>query len=170
MLRDRIGQTQSYVKNPGHCSGQDFKLVCRVAFEAVFQMTRNWQVGCAKTCNLSRSYLEASGQCRRPGQCARVQIQLQSVRLRAARLRGRVRAARLRRAGLQAAGCKVAACRAARLQAARCKVAGCKGAGDRLRSAKLQAPVLQSESEVLLRFDMQKRDTPRAPAPATSNI
>ena len=33
---------------------------------------------------------------------------------------------------------------------------GCKAAGDRLRTARLQAPGLQSESAVLLRFDMQK--------------
>ena len=60
------------------------------------------------------------------------------------------------RPGLQAAGCKAAGCKAARLQAARCKVAGCKAAGDMLRTARLQALGLQSESANLLHFDMQK--------------
>ena len=36
-------------------------------------------------------------------------------------------------------------------------VAGCKAAGDRLRTARLQAPALESERAILLRVYMQKR-------------
>ena len=63
---------------------------------------------------------------------------------------------KLRAARQQAARLQVAGLQAARLKAASCKVAGCKGAGDRLRNARLQAAGLQSESAILLRFDMQK--------------
>ncbi len=109
-----VASGQLLIASNEHQSGQYVPLVVGCAISTTIMLALFLQ-------HFGNLYLEASGQCRRPGQCARVQIKLQAVRLRAARLRGRVRAARLRRAGLQAAGCKAAGCR---LQS--CKAAGCK--------------------------------------------
>ena len=109
--------------------------------------------------NISRPPASAAD----PGRRSR-RLQLQGWRLQGCKIVGvRLGKARLWRAGLQAAGCKAAGCKlvarqqAARVQATSCKVAGCKAAGDRLRTARLQAPGLQRESAILLRFDMQQK-------------